>query len=296
MSIKIIINPDKQSLNYSSINTTINTIKSYHSNVDVIFTTPDHSEEKIFLAHMDKCKKIIVVGGDGTVNRIITYLLKNNITDIPIGVIPKGTANVFAIEKNIPMDTKKSIKSFFSGKQEYLDIGVIKNSSKKYYFLLMTGIGFDAQTVHTVDTNLKRIIGKAAYLLSAVKNIFQYNPKEIFIKTNEGETFNATDIILSNGKFYAGKYLLAPTANMQDGLLDMCIFQPKNVYEFIHSVSKIKSGLHIESKDIIYKKTSSLKVWTETKHKIPFQYDGEAGDFLPVEISVLHKKLPFIIP
>src|SRR3990172_144011 len=112
---------------------------------------------------------IIAAGGDGTINEVINGLAGSK---IPFGVIPLGTENVLAKGLNIPLNTMKACEFILSKKPTMIDLGKAKNR----YFILMTGVGFDAYVASKIDPFFKKFLGITAYALKAIESLFIYEP------------------------------------------------------------------------------------------------------------------------
>ncbi len=179
---------------------------------------------------------IILIGGDGTLRELIAGLRKNK-TQIDIGFIPMGNANVVARELEIPLTPSLALQMLQSSRTVAIDIGTLEmtantslnEDSKQHIFLAMLEIGLGAQIVHLVNTlrlgKLKRLYqiwGDLVYAIAGVLAFTQKNPPIIGVE-NKRLTENSRHIIISNMRTYAKGWALTPKANCQDGLLDLAV-------------------------------------------------------------------------
>ncbi|MCP4482697.1 MAG: YegS/Rv2252/BmrU family lipid kinase [bacterium] len=295
LSIKLIINPNAGSVrnNFLFLNKLIRKLSQNSILTEVIYTSADKSERNMILEKLETCDAFIVFGGDGTINRVVTYLINAGIRK-PILVIPGGTANVFALEKKLTTKIDKIIELLKGRKSVATDIGFVEHKSGINYFLLMVGIGLDAQAINEVDGNIKKLFGKATYLFSGVKNFMTYKPKQILVETATKTIKDIYTVVISNSRLYGGNIELFPEADMHDGLLDMCAFHPKNSLEFLKTLADIQSGKHRNSSDVYFNKIETADI-SPVHDNIPFHIDGESIGFLPITVGVLKGKVDFIL-
>ncbi|MEK7852118.1 MAG: diacylglycerol kinase family protein, partial [Deltaproteobacteria bacterium] len=123
---------------------------------------------------------IIAAGGDGTINEVANGLAGSS---IPLGIIPLGTVNVFALETGIPMDPLKACDVLLNGTPTRISLGKVND----HHFLLMAGIGFDAYVVYGLDLRLKRLSGRLSYIISGIGRIFTYSGQPLEIELDNGE-------------------------------------------------------------------------------------------------------------
>ena len=113
----------------------------------------------------DNYNHILIAGGDGTIDRLVNYMKKNDI-DIPIGILPTGTANDFANVLNIPLDIDLCIENIINSEPKYIDLGVINDD----YFVNIASTGMFTDVSQRVDSNLKHSIGRISYIIKGVED------------------------------------------------------------------------------------------------------------------------------
>ena len=226
---------------------------------------------------------IIAVGGDGTINEI-TNAVAN--TDIILGVIPHGTANVFGLAFDIPNDIEAACLKIINGKKRKVDLGRLNG----IYFSCMAGIGFDAFVIKRADRSLKKLWGALSYIIVATWEIFRYRFHPIlFTVDNTYTQKKGFFLIISNTKYYGGENIVAPTADPTDGKLEVCIFSGKGVLKTLWYGVQIKLGNIDQLKDVEIKKCSSLRIRSFGRHNI--HVDAEYIGKTPAKISVAKKAL-----
>src|SRR4051812_5356091 len=176
----------------------------------------DHAQEIAAQASQSDYDRIVVSGGDGTINEAINGLTPDS---PPVAIIPRGTANVLAAELGLGTDPREIARTIVHGEARAVSLGDINGRR----FLLMAGVGFDARVVATVSSRLKRAIGKGAYVIaSAVQLLKGGFPR--FQVLVDGVPHQAASVIVANAHYYGGKFVCAPEARLESPILQVCLF------------------------------------------------------------------------
>ena len=229
-------------------------------------------------------EEILVSGGDGTLDEVVSGLLKSDEKSI-IGYIPTGSTNDFSRSLKIPTDIKKATKIAING--ETMDIDVGKFNSK--FFTYVAAFGSIAQVSYETDQSMKNIFGRFAYILEGVKtvsNLKAYKAKitiddEVF----EGEFihFMATNSVSVGGfnNFYK------KNIGLDDGIFEAALIKkPKGLIELNQIIDGLRSKK--ENDNVIFRSGSVFKV--ESDEKISWTLDGDyGGSYKKSEIKVLNR-------
>ena len=227
------------------------------------------------LQDLDEYDHIAIMGGDGTLNSIVNEL-KRNEADIPIAIIPSGTANDMARHLNISEDIEECLKKILSSKPKRMDIGKINNS----YFMNMASTGMFSNPFEATEDDNKTKLGKLAYMVTGISQINKIKPFEFKIISKE-YSFEGSylGVILLNGSSIANVDL-APEASASDGLLDVLVFKG-DILE-----NKLKTALNLimegsldEMDGIHHYRTSEIHI--ECPSQPLTDLDGERGPSLP---------------
>ncbi len=227
---------------------------------------------------------IIACGGDGTVNEIGSALIGSG---VPLGIIPVGSGNGLARGLKIPRGSLgKAIQVLYQGEDAYIDCGRIANN----YFFNVAGIGLDAQIAKDFNTYHK-IRGIAPYVVYAVKNFLTNPPvKCTLVLDKERKECEVLILAFANFKEYGGKAIIAPFAEPNDGLIDVCIIKKPSFFTSLYYLPKLFKG-KIDSLPYF----DSFKIdslWIIGKKPLLFHYDGEKGEELEeIYVSVLPRAL-----
>lgn len=236
----------------------------------------------------DDTAVIIAAGGDGTINEAICGMRRR---DIPLGIVPFGTANLLAGEFGIPGDIKKACELIYRGQWRAVDLG----ETEKGCFLAVGGAGFDAAVVHRFASLRKGNVNFASYLQPVVETMVSYPFPRITVELDgERVTDDATAVIIANTRRYGGPFVLTPDAKPDDGLFDVCIFDSANagVYgahmtaALLQSSSKLPGVWVFRAKSV---KCSSGK-------QVPVQLDGDPHGYLPATFEILPGAVKLIAP
>jgi len=226
--------------------------------------------------------RIIVSGGDGTFNEVLNGLLSAeeiSSSDVPLALIPAGTANVLAKELQIPEDLEKAAELALTGPARKISLGRINGR----YFTLMAGIGFDGETVLNVKRSLlKGTSVKASHLAAGLKILMKYNPSPIKIMTPERELAGYT-VVIGNAKKYGGHFSVTPNASITEPLLDICVYRGRSRTGLLRFIIRVVRGEHLNSDDVSYFKTSEAEIVSDGD--VHIQIDGEYFGTLPARID-----------
>ena len=165
-----------------------------------------------------KYPRIIAVGGDGTINEVAKALIDSNSA---MGIIPNGSGNGLARFLKIPLKPKAAVELLNKGKVMSIDYGTINDNP----FFCTCGVGFDAHIGNRFAQSTKR--GLSTYVKETISAFFHYKPKKYKIKI-DGEKIKTRAFLVTaaNAGQYGNDAYIAPEADIQDGLLDLCILSP----------------------------------------------------------------------
>jgi YegS/Rv2252/BmrU family lipid kinase len=246
----------------------------------------------------DGLETIIAAGGDGTLNEVL-----NGIGDVPGGfektrlaVMPLGTANVFALETGIPSSPEAAWALIEQGKELLIDLPEItfpaRDGLKTHYFLQMAGAGLDARAVELVDRRLKQWIGPLAYVWAGLKALMQ--AQGVIQVSSDTKSSSGELVIVSNGKYYGGKFTFCPEAQNTDGLLDVCVFPNVSLGRLpIYSFAALTDRLAKQNLTVNFQ---AERIHLDSEVRVPIQVDGDAAGYLPASIRLERRKLRIIVP
>ncbi len=260
--------------------------------VDVHETNGPDEASAIAAKARTKYGLVVAAGGDGTINEVINGMVGGKNSKQPLlGIIPLGTENVLAQELGIPLDPAKACEHILGGSARTVDLGRAQCNGKKRYFVIAAGIGFDAHVASMMNPELKKLLGSAAYVVTGLKELFNYTPSHLRVKIN-GIEYSGYFVIVGNAKLYGGKAMLTHKADMTDGLLDACVLQSKDVFNFIKFLFGVALRQHDYFEDVVYVHTKKIRIESDTP--VLAHVDCEILGTTPVEIEVCPKKIQIV--
>lgn len=230
------------------------------------------------------CSTVVAAGGDGTINEVLNGLRARD-DDCALAIIPLGTANVLARELGIDPDSPEKIAASIAANMPRPAALGVANGRK---FAMMAGVGFDAHVVANVDVRIKRVIGKFAYVAASLAELIRYRARTYSVDI-DGRTESASSVVIANGHFYGGPYVVARAATLDDPHLQVCLFRRTGRWNALRYLWGLLSGRLDRFPDFTAVPASRLTVRAGNLCDAdePVQGDGDIVAHLPVEISVL---------
>ncbi len=246
-----------------------------------------------------RCDAVFVVGGDGSVGQAASALAG---TETALGVLPAGTANVWAQELGLPrldwihvFALEQAAERLAAGDVRLVDVGECNSQA----FLLWAGVGLDANVVNSIEPRERweKAFATVHYATLALWNTIGWEGVDIKVRTEEDE-FEGRYLVAvaSNIPAYAGGLVdLAPGAKVDDGLLDFWFIESGKLRDVLVRVAQIFMGRHVDAEGV-YNFQASEAVF-ELEDGLPMQCDGEPKILdSPLEFSVQKKALKVLVP
>ena len=235
---------------------------------------------------------LIIVGGDGSFNFAINKIIKYNLENKILGFIPSGTANILKYEAKIP-ETADYILNFLTlSKVKKINLVQINES----YFFLMAGIGFDAKIVASINTKIKKYLGKIIFFLKGLQHFLFLKNNKIEIEINN-EKILADWVLCANSKYYAGPYSITNETNIFEDKIVTYIFKDLTRLNLLYYVWLVLTkGDLASAKGVIKKDLDKLKILS-VNNKLLYQTDGEnCGYHNFIEIKKSKKSINLLVP
>ncbi len=287
MRILLIANPVAGGNARSKIDRAVAWLRSRGAVVELALTGASGDARRAAAAAKDAgFDRIIAAGGDGTLNEVINGLAPS---PIPLAFIPFGTTNVFALEVGIPFDLEQACDIALNGTPRPVCLGLAGDTR----FLLMAGVGFDAEVVAGVSLPLKRRVGKLAYIVSGIRNLLKPASAPFEVATENGDRCRAYGAVIGNGRFYGGRFMITPRASLQDDSLDVCLFLRPGRLRLLANVVRIVLGRPLPEGEVLRLQTRRL---TLTGCEALVQLDGDDHGRLPRTFRAVFGELTLVYP
>ena len=274
------------------INRVLSKLKENNS-VEFFETKTINQAKKIFKDFKQKnYDRLVVAGGDGSVSFAINELIKNNFNfkdDFAIGYIPAGTANLLQAELSMNKKVDDIVNVLISN--NYKSSNLVKINEN--YFFLMAGIGWDAKIVHSINSKIKKILGKIIFGIKGFQYFLFMNNKKLNV-TFDGQFYQADWILSSNTKYYAGHHKINKTNIFEDKLVTY-IFKDLTRISLLYSIFLIiLNGDLSKNKNVIT--TYSQNITIDGNDLIPVQIDGDNfGSYKKIHLNLSNKKVNFLV-
>ncbi|NIA71197.1 diacylglycerol kinase family lipid kinase [Pelagibius litoralis] len=237
---------------------------------------------------------IVAAGGDGTINEVVNGLVDLTEPRVrpPLAILPLGTANVLAAELGLQTVPRQIAEVIAGGAVRSVCLGQARGADGQVrIFSLMAGAGFDARVVDAVDLRLKRILGKGAYVVESLRQMCRRQPPPLRV-TIDGRAYEAASVVVSNGRFYAGRFLLAPEARLDEPCLHACLFRYGDPFNTLRYAVALQRGNLPVSRG--FKIVTGQDIRIEGEAGAPLQADGDIVTHIPVSIRSLPDALQMV--
>jgi YegS/Rv2252/BmrU family lipid kinase len=265
-------------------------------NFDIVTTAHSgHATELARQAAELGFAKVCVVGGDGTIAEAATGLVG---FDIPLGVIPRGTANQVAQNLKIPIAFEKAVEVAVNGVPQPIDLGQVDGRA----FALIAGAGFDAAVMNSATRELKERWGFGAYIYAALKQALAATPARFTITTEETTLeVSGVSVMIANVGALFTKYIPLrfpltpkPLSSWQDGMFDIVVVAPQNFPDWatvLWNAARMKFGgndrlIHLQAR----------QVTIASEPGVPTQIDGDPVGVTPITAKVIERGVRIMLP
>lgn len=221
---------------------------------------------------------VIVFGGDGTVNEVISGIAEKDY--IPkLGIIPGGTGNLITKLLEISHDIDEVIDQLDFNKTNSIDIG----KANKSYFGYIFSVGSLPEAIHNVEIEDKTKYGVLAYAINTIKSVIKDEVFNIKIETENGNyEGEASQVLVLLSNYYADKKIFEEN---KDGYANILILKNASIISKISLIPDLLKGDIVENDNIEYIKAKDITISSDTK--LESDIDGDQSDDLPVKITVL---------
>ena len=229
-------------------------------------------------ASKENYEAVIVFGGDGTVNEVISGIAEKDY--IPkLGIIPGGTGNLITKLLEISQDIDEAIDQLDFNKTNAIDIG----KANKSYFGYIFSVGSLPEAIHNVEIEDKTKYGVLAYAINTIKSVIKDEVFNIKIETENGSyEGEASQVLVLLSNYYADKKIFEEN---KDGYANILILKNASIISKLSLIPDLLKGDIVENGNIEYIKAKDITISSDTK--LESDIDGDQSDDLPVKITVL---------
>jgi diacylglycerol kinase (ATP) len=300
---KIIVNPTSgRGAGERAIPLVEQYLRGYGLDYDLVRTEcPWHAAGLAQRACADGYDVVVAVGGDGTANEVLNGLMLARQAEgksVAMGMLCVGRGNDLAFATDVPHDLRAGCRALAQGHRRLIDIGRVTGGlyPQGRYFGNGVGIGFDA-VVGFEAQKQKRLTGFASYIVAALKTIFLYYRAPLVRIEYDGQALTQPSLMVSvmNGRRLGGGFLMAPHAQPDDGLFDLCIAQQVSRVRVLALIPRFMKGTQATYPAIRTGRAQRVVV-TALNGVLPAHGDGETicTDAPQLTLEVLPRQLELI--
>jgi diacylglycerol kinase (ATP) len=248
--------------------------------------------------------RIVAVGGDGTLNEVLNGFFDNGRVGYPeaaLAYIPNGTGADFsrtlgfhgrAIEKHIERLLSAPVTRVDCGEVRFVNAA---GEETNRLFINESSLGFSANTVDAVNRASKHIRGKLPFLIGVLRCLSTLKNPILRISV-DGKPVHEDPTLLvavANGKFFGGSMMIAPNAEINDGLLDIIVISRMNRLTLLRKIRSIYSGQHLDEPEVTALRGKTVHI-SAADEEVLLEMDGEQPGKLAAEYRVSKKTIPFV--
>jgi len=301
----LIYNPTsgrKRHRRFAEIERAVRILKDAGVSTELAPTTGPRTATKIAREAVEKRRGMVIAcGGDGTINEIVNGLAKS---DVPMALLPAGTANILAKELGIPWDIPHASRLIAGGVVRRIALGVASATNSNdsavipdegRYFLSVAGAGPDGAIVNGVHAELKRNTGMLAYWFEGFRQLFQYSFPEIRIRS-DGQERKATIIVVGRTAHYGGPFKITTGANLFKDHFEFLTNSRRSRLAYLACLPALWLGTLREMKGIETWKATETVCEAVNGEPVFAQVDGEPIGRLPIAFRIVPDALSIVTP
>jgi diacylglycerol kinase (ATP) len=249
----------------------------------------------------DKRGLVIACGGDGTINEIVNGLAGS---DVPMALLPAGTANILAKELGVPWDIPGAARLISEGQIKRIALGLAVPMNGNHsdalpkggrYFLSVAGAGPDGAIVNGVDEGFKKKVGVIAYWAEGLRQFFEYGFPEMCVRSN-GKVHKATVIIVGRTAHYGGPFKITTGASLYEPSFELLTNSERSRLAYALCLPAIWLGKLRSMRGIEAWKSAETVCEPAGKEPVFAQVDGEPVGPLPIAFRIVPNALSIVTP
>ena len=235
---------------------------------------------------------IVVAGGDGTINEVIGGMAHSN---VPLAILPGGTANVLATEMKLSRRLEHTASRLAEFRPQRISIGRLTcGNGTERHFLLMAGVGLDAHIVYNINAPLKARIGKLAYWVAGWSLLGRRLTE--FAVQIDGRERQCSFALLSRVRNYGGDFEIARTVTLFDDSFEVVLFEGSNTLRYVKYFAGMVSNRLRGMRGVTVLHADRVILTTPGGRPVYVHVDGESAGRLPAEIRIVPDALTLMVP
>lgn len=236
----------------------------------------------------DTSDAVVVCGGDGSISSAAPALIESG---LPLGIVPAGTANDLARTLSIPLDFAAAADLVVAGHIRRIDVGLVNGHA----FFNVASIGLSSELAQKLDPETKKRFGRLGYAVAALRVLSSARPfRARIVEKGSGTRVRTYQIAVGNGRLYGGGNVVAETAAIDDGRLDLYSLEMASLWKSALMARAFRSGTHGAWKEVRTARCVEFDI--ETSRPMPVNTDGEIVTATPAHFRVLPAAVTVFAP
>ena len=265
---------------------------------------PEMAHELAQAAVANGADVVLACGGDGTINEVINGLTPSQ---VPLGILPGGTANIVARELRLPLNPVRAARQFLRWTPRRIALGRAyweaappkggeSFQAGSRYYISVAGIGYDAEIVYKLSSWLKINFGVAGYVMEAFRQLVRYSfPR--FSCCMDGQERRGTFAVIHRTRLYAGWLHLAPTAGLFQPRFAVCSFASRSRLRYLLYALAVLARQHLRLNGVALDQCIRVACTPiDTSVPIRFELDGELAGVIPASFEIVPDALTILVP
>ena len=232
--------------------------------------------------------RLVVAGGDGTVNEVLNGLADPS--HVPILLLPTGTANQLALTLQLPTDHERLATCLEQGLSKRIDMGLAGDRR----FLLLVSAGFDAKVAEEVRKCRGNTLGYSGYMLPLLRTAAAHRPARLRIVVDDRQEITGCNVMVLKVRRYGGLFVFADDASLDSGQFEICVFREGTIGWLCLYALAALTGKAADFPGLI--RATGRKVRIESDGPVPIEIDGDHFGVTPIDIELQPAVVPLIVP
>jgi YegS/Rv2252/BmrU family lipid kinase len=264
---------------------------------------PLHASELTRKALREGCDLVIAVGGDGTINEVVNGFFEGSKPVKPgaaLGVLPRGTGGDLRRTIGLDGDLSRSAARL-KGERKPIDVGRVEyvddaGQQRSRYFINVAEVGVGARVVDIANASSKFLGGKLTFMLASVRALVGWKDLAIRASLDGGpfEEMDVTTFAIANGRYFGGGMMVAPEAQLADGLFHVTIWTGFTLADFALKSGSMYDGSHIKLKGTRTRTARTVRLEPAGSEPVGVEVDGERIGRLPATFTLLPGALQLV--
>jgi diacylglycerol kinase (ATP) len=243
---------------------------------------------EVIRAHERTVDLVIVGGGDGTLNAAIAGVMD---TQLPLGILPLGTANDLARTLGIPTNIDLACATIAGRQMKRIDLGWVNG----HYFFNVASLGLSVAITNRLTKQTKRRWGVMAYAVAAIQALWKSRPFTATIRSGDRvERVRTIQVTVGNGVYYGGGLAVADDASISDDRLDLYSLEIDGFWRWLHVLPAMYQGRHHLYPYVHAQQGQEFFI--DCSRSLSINTDGEINTQTPAHFKVIPKAISVLVP